>query len=159
MNYIILNDDEFFRDKINLKGFKEVDLFGEERADAVFCHFSKKLLAYVDNYTDNGRVTGDSVFPGSELLRDAGIFVVSKIDRDILYDEDTELIEKVFRFFDQESFYIEVRGYNRAETYNQIDQFIIAYRKNLGYIEDLLPNNIENDIFETILKSIEEKLL
>lgn len=156
MNYVILNDKNIFEGKINLKGFKEVGLFGEERADAVFCHISKKLLEYIDNTT----VTGDSVFPGSELLRNAGIFVVSKIDRDILYDENTELIEKMFGLFDQESFYIEIRGYNRTETYNQIDQFIVAYKKNLGYIENLLPDTINDEnILESILKNIEEKLL
>ena len=104
MNYVVLNYPEVFKDNINLRNFKEVGLFGEERADGVFGCITKDLLETIDILAD-GR---DPVFPGSELLRDATIFVLLKIDRDILLDEDTKFIETLFGFLDQESFFVEI---------------------------------------------------
>ena len=51
MNYIILNNKEFFKDKINIGKLKEVDLNGEERVDAIFGekpkHFLDKFVIFV----------------------------------------------------------------------------------------------------------------
>lgn len=156
MNYIILNDREIFENQIHIDGFKEVELNGNDRVDAVFCHITKEILENINKEPERR----DSILPQSWLLRDAGIFVLSKIDRNILYDEDTELIQTMFGLFDQESFYIEIRGFNRAESYNQIDQFIIAYKKSLGYIEDLFPEKIDStENIQELLKYIEKKIL
>lgn len=154
MNYVILNYPETFKD-ISLQNFKEVDLFGEERVDAVFGEITKHLLETIDILTDGG----DTVFPGSWLLRDAGIFVLLKIDRSILLDDNTELIKKTLGLLDQESFFVEIRGFNIEESYNQIEQFIIAYRKELGYIENFCPEGLYENNLEFILKEIEEKIL
>jgi len=155
MNYVILNDTELFENKIQLNGFKQVDLNGQDRIDAIFCHLTKQILEDI-NQEPTRR---DSVLQGYEFLRNPGIFALSKIDRDILYSEDTELIETMFGLFDQESFYIEVRGFNRPESYNQIDQYIFVYNKKLGFIEDIFPDNIEEDTLQTLLNSIEKKIL
>lgn len=155
MNYIILNDYELFQD-INLNNFKEVSLNGQERIDAVFCHITKKILENIDN--DPTR--RDQILPEAWLLGNPGIFVLSKIDRNILYDENTELIKTLFGLFDQEKFFVEIRGYNRPQSYNQIEQYIIAYNKNLGFVENLFPENIETEnILEILLQNIEKKLL
>ncbi len=154
MNYVILNYPEDFQD-IKLKNFKEVDLFGEERVDAVFCRVTKHLLETIDILTDGG----DTVFPGSWLLKDAGIFVLLKIDRDILLDDDTQFIEKTFGLLDQEGYFIELRGLNIEESYNQIEQYIIAYRKELGFVENFCPESTEKNSLDYILKEIEEKIL
>lgn len=155
MNYVILNYPKFFRDQINLKNFKEVDLFGEERVDAVFGCISKELLEHIDFDTEGG----DSIFPGSWLLRDAGIFVLLKIDRSILLDENQELIETLLGFLDSESFYITIRGFNLEESYNQIEQYIFGYRKNLGFVENLFQQQTVKNSLEYILEEIEKKIL
>jgi hypothetical protein len=156
MNYVILNDQEYFKDKIKLHGFKEVDVDGNERVDAVFCHITREILEDIYNNED----TGDRLLPQSWLLRDAGIFVLSKIDRDILYDENSELIEKMLGLYSKENFYIELRSYNRPESYNQLEQYIFAYQKSFGFIADILPEKIENpNIFQCLLQNIEKKLL
>jgi len=155
MNYVILNYPEIFEDNINLRNFKKVDLFGEERADAVFGCITKELLETTDILTDGG----DAIFPGSELLGNATIFVLLKIDRDILLNEDSKLIETTLGLLDQERFFVEIRGFNIKESYNQIEQFIIAYRKELGYVENFCPEGLYDNNIEFILKEIEEKIL
>lgn len=153
MNYVILNYPETFKD-ISLQNFKEVDLFGEERVDAVFGEITKHLLETIDILTDGG----DTVFPGSWLLRDAGIFVLLKIDRSILLDDDTKFIEKTLGLLNQESFYISIWGFNINKT--QIDQYIVAYRKELGFIENFCSDEKEHeDNLNYILKEIEKKIL
>ena len=156
MNYVILNNHKLFDDNINLKGFKEVDLHGEDRVDAVFCEITKRILEGIHKEPQSR----DKLLPESWLLKDAGIFILSKIQRGILYDENTELIEELFRFFDKESFYVKVWGFNRPENPNQLDQFIFAYRKDLGFVEDLFPEKIEsNNIIGELLENIENKIL
>lgn len=153
MNYVILNYPEDFKN-IELKNFKQVGLFGEERVDAVFCGITKDLLDTIDILEDGG----DTVFPGSWLLKDAGIFVLLKIDRNILLDDDTKFIEKTFGLLDQESFYISIWGFNINKT--QIDQYIVAYRKELGFIENFCSDEKEHENnLDYILKEIEEKIL
>lgn len=158
MNYVVLNDQEIF-DNVIIEKFNQVDLYGNERVDAVFCHITKQILEDINREPERR----DEILPEAWLLRDAGIFVLSKIDRNILYDENTELVETMLGLFDQEGCYIEIRGYNRPESYNQIDQFVIAYRKSLGFVDNLLPEKIENiekkDVISVILHNIKHKLL
>lgn len=156
MNYIILNNKEYFQGKINLKNFKEVDVNGSDRIDAVFCEITSEILERIDNNTTRR----DEFFEKQWILRDPGVsFILSKIDRDILLNENTELIETLFKLFDKESFYFEIWGFNIPESYNQIDQFVIIYNKNFGYIGDIYPKEIKKDVLEELLKNVEEKIL
>lgn len=157
MNYIILNNEEYFEDKIILDKFQKVDINGSERIDAVFAEITSKILEDSDN--DGGR--GDSVLPEQWLLADGGVsFVVCKVDRSILYNENNKLIEKLFRLFSKEYFYIELWNFNVEESYNQLECFLIAYNKQFGYQEILSDNDTEEkDILKVILKKIEKKIL
>lgn len=157
MNYIILNNEEYFEDKIVLDKFQKVDINGSERIDAVFAEITSKILEDSDN--DGGR--GDSVLPEQWLLADGGVsFVVCKVDRSILYNENNKLIEKLFRLFSKEYFYIELWNFNVEESYNQLECFLIAYNKQFGYQEILSDNDTEEkDILKVILKKIEKKIL
>lgn len=157
MNYIILNNQEYFKNKININGLKEVDIDGSDRIDAVFAEITTKILENADN---NDR-RGDSVLSEQWLLADGGVqFMVCKIDRSILYNEREELIEKMFGLFSKKYFYIELWNFNVEESYNQLDCFLIAYNKKFGYQEILdTEEKKENNIFESILKKIEQKIL
>lgn len=158
MNYVILNNADAFKD-INIRGFKEVDVNGTDRVDAVFAYIDKGILESID--TDAGR--GDSVLQESWLLRDGGcIFILCKIERNILYDENQALIEKLFGLFDKKLFYIELWGINEQESYNQLECYLLAYNKNLGYQEIFTQDNHqekETDILQTLIKKIEKNLL
>lgn len=157
MNYIILNNQEYFKNKINLKNFKEVSINGSERIDAIFAEITTEILENTDNIGRNG----NSVLPGQWLFADGGVqFMVCKIDRSILYNENEQLIEKLFGLFSKKYFYIELWNFNIEESYNQLECFLIAYNKNFGYQEILSDNDSEEkDIFKIILKKIEEKIL
>lgn len=156
MNYVILNNYEDFKDKITLNNFKEVSVNGSERVDAVFAEITTKILEDSDNIGDGG----DSILPEQWLLRDGGVsFILCKIDRSILYNENEQLIEKMFAFFSKEHFYIELWNFNVEESYNQLDCFLIAYNKKFGYQEIITDDNSKKDIIEIILKKIEEKIL
>lgn len=157
MNYIILNNKEYFQDKINLKSFKEVDINGSNRIDAVFCEITSEILERIDN----DETEGNRIFQEQWILRDPGVsLILSRINRDILLNENTELIETLFKLFDQESFYFEIWGFNIPESYNQIDQFVIAYNKSFGYISPIYPTEeIKKDVLEELLENIEEKIL
>lgn len=157
MNYVILNNEEYFEDKIVLDKFQKVDINGSERIDAVFAEVTSKILEDSDN--DDGR--GDSVLPEQWLLADGGVsFVVCKVNRSILYNENNKLIEKLFRLFSKEYFYIELWNFNVEESYNQLECFLIAYNKQFGYQEILSDNDTEEkDILKVILKKIEKKIL
>lgn len=157
MNYIILNNEKYFQDKIDLKKFKKVELNGSERIDAVFAEITTKILENINNITGDG----DSVLPGQWLLADGGVqFMVCKIDRSILYNENEQLIEELFGLFSKEYFYIELWNFNIEESYNQLECFLIAYNKNFGYQEILSDDNSEEkETLKIILKKIEEKIL
>lgn len=156
MNYIILNSKEYFQDKISLNNFKEVDTDGSERVDAVFAEITTKILENDDNIGGGG----DPVLPEQWILRDGGVlFILCKVDRSILYNENEELIEKMFELFSKKHFYIELWNFNVEESYNQLDCFLIAYNKKFGYQEILTDDNSEEETIKFILKKIEEKIL
>ena len=157
MNYIILNNQEYFKNQINLKNFKEVSINGSERIDAVFAEITTEILENIDNFRENG----NSILPGQWLLADGGVqFMVCKIDRSILYNENEQFIEKLFGLFSKKHFYIELWNFNIEESYNQLECFLITYNKNFGYQEILSDDNSkEENIFKIILKKIEEKIL
>ena len=163
MNYVILNERDKFENQIHIHGLKEVDVNGSERVDVVFANITREILEQFD--ADGGG--GDTVLPEQWLLSDGGVsFILCPISRDILYNENTELIEKMFRLFNKESFYIELRGYNRAQSYNQIEQYIFCYNKCFEYHRNaILPDVItkeeqeNNTIFEILLDCIKKEIL
>lgn len=157
MNYIILNNKEFFKDKINIKKLKEVSLDGEERVDAIFGEITTELL---ENRISESE-TRDSIFRNEWLLKDRGItFMVFKTDRSILYNENDELIEEMFGLFSKDDFFIELWSLNVENSYNQLDSYLIIYNKNLGW-QQIISNEVEEseNHFEMILKKIEKKIL
>ena len=157
MNYVILNNRKVFKNNITLNNLKEVDLHGTDRVDVVFAHLSTEILENIDQQPEGG----DPILPEQWLLRDGGVSIIlCKIDRDILYSENTKLIETMFRLFDQERFYIEIWGARQQESYNQLDQFIICYNKKFGYQEILQNDNIEKkNNLQGLLEAIQQHLL
>lgn len=157
MNYVILNNRELFENNITLNSLKEVDLHGTDRVDVVFAHLSTEILENIDQQSAGG----DSVLPEQWLLRDGGVSIIlCKIDRDILYSENTKLVETMFGLFDQERFYIEIWGARQQESYNQLDQFIICYNRQFGYQEILQNDSIEKENnLQALLESIQQHLL
>lgn len=157
MNYIILNNKEFFKDKINIKKLKEVSLDGEERVDAIFGEITTELL---ENRVSESE-TRNSIFRNEWLLKDRGItFMVFKTDRSILYNENDELIEEMFGLFSKNDFFIELWSLNIENSYNQLDSYLIIYNKNLGW-QQIISDEVEEseNHFEMILKKIEKKIL
>lgn len=165
MNFIILNNKKYFENKITLENFNEVDINGTERIDAVFAQITTEILESINNKSGGG----DQLLPEKWLLSDGGVqFILCKIDRSILYNENEQLIEKMFRLFSKEHFFIELWNFNVEESYNQLDCFLIAYNKKFGYQEILIEEYIkktnkeksaEKDTFKIILNKIKEKIL
>lgn len=152
MNYIILRKKEDFKDKIHINGFKEVQ-DAKDRVDAVFVNISKVIL---DDIYSNGR-RREGVFPEQWLLRDRGVqFILCRFNKFILHDKSQKSIERLIRLFDQEHFYITIWSRHNKETYNEIECYLFAYNKNFGYRELMLPEEINGDICEAILKYIEK---
>lgn len=158
MNYVILNNKDYFKNKINIKQLKEVDINEEERVDAVFGEITTKILENEDTKS-RGR---DPIFRNEWLLKDRGVsFMVFKVDRSILYNENEELIEKMFGLFSKDNFFTELWSLNIEDSYNQLDCFLILYNKNFGWQQIISSYNEDEkkDHFEMILKKIEEKIL
>lgn len=126
MNYIVLNNNEVFKD-INIKNFKEVDINGNERVDGIFGGFTKDIL---ENF--NQKSTGrDSIFPEQWLLRDRGVlFMVFEVPESILHNERTEIISEILELYNEEDFYIEIWSYCFK---NKWKYFLICLNKTLGF--------------------------
>ena len=156
MNYIILNNKDFFKDKINIGKLKEVDLNGEERVDAIFGEITTELLEDIISESESG----NPILRNKWLLKDRGIaFMVFKTDRSILYNENDELIEKMFGLFSKDDFFIELWSLNIEDSYNQLDSYLIIYNKNFGWQQIISSYEEKQDHFTMILKKIEEKIL
>ena len=158
MKYIIINDFDFFKNKINIKNFSEVKN-EKDRCDAVFGTNKKKILD--EFYKDPGR--RDSILPNSWLLRDGGtIFILCKIETNILHDKDESFVEKLLELYDKKSFYIEIRSYNSPQINNKLESYLFAYNKKLEYQENTLPDKItdikDKSIVELLCEKIEEIL-
>lgn len=156
MNYIILNNQEYFKKEIKFDKIKEVEN-DDARCDAVIAEITTKILEQL--YSDErGR---DRILQDEWLLRDRGVsFILCKIDTSILHNEDSELIEKLLRLYDKENFYIEIRSYHDKQSYNQIESYIFCYNKNFGYQGNILPDVIEEkNILQILCKKIEKKIL
>ncbi len=170
MNYIILNGHDFFNDQICIDGFNEVDVNGEDRVDAVFGEFSVGLLE--DSF--KGRDGGVKVFREQWLLCDRGVsFVCFKIPQDLLYHENSGLIEELFGFFSKKDFHLEVWSANRKafriDDKDTWDYYLIGVNKFLelplamddiiGLTKDDKPDKEYNGSFDFLLNKIKEKIL
>lgn len=158
MKYIILNNKDFFEDKINLKQFEEVT-DEKDRCDAIFGEIDEEILEQL--YSDEAG--GDRILQNKWLLRDGGVsFILLKINKGILHDNSGKLIKKLIGLHNKESHYIEIWSDHDPKTYKEIECYLFAYNKQFGYINNILPKKIENNdlsIFENLLKEIHENLL
>lgn len=157
MYYVILNDEEYFKNKIDINRFNEVSINGNRRVDGVFTVVTKEILESRDN--DIGR--GEEVFENSWLCRDRGVqFVVVKIPQDILYTEHQEYIEKCFGLFDTESFYVELWSI-KLQDQEKYEYFIIGFNKSFEHkiiFDEEFIEKQENEVVKYICEKIEEKL-
>lgn len=133
MNYLVLNDQEYFKDKIHFNRLKEVSLNGRARCDGVFGTISTEVLEEISR--DDG--ARDKIFEKGGLCGSRGLeFIVFKIPKDILYTESTELISNCFGLIDASRFCTQLWSYCYKNTW---EYFLIGFNKNQGF----------NYIFET----------
>lgn len=156
MNYIVLNNKDFFKNRIKVGSLKEVSVNEEERVDAIFGKITKELLEGEHSESRGG----NQFFRNKWLLKDRGVsFMVFEVNRGILYDENDQLIEEMFGLFSKNDFYIELWTLNVENSYNQLDCFLIIYNKRFGFQQIISAYNKQKDHFEMILEKIEEKIL
>ena len=133
MNYVILNDREYFEDKICFKRLKEVSLNGRARCDGVFGTISTEILEEISRDSD----ARDRIFEKGGLYGDWGLeFIVFKIPKDILHTASRELITSSFGLVDEDRYCTQLWSYCYKNTW---EYFIIGLNKNQGF----------NYIFET----------
>lgn len=155
MNYIVLNNNDFFKD-INIKGFKEVEN-ENDRVDAVFGEITIPILEELYNFPERR----DEILPGSWLLGDGGVqFILCKFDKGILHEETGKAIKKLLELYNKENFYIEIRSYHDGESYNQIECYVFAYNKSFEFLQATMPDKIEKDqdVLKTLCENIEKNL-
>lgn len=157
MNYIILNNIDFYQDKIKLENFKEVSIHGNKRVDGVFGTITTELLE--TGYQESG--TGNRFFEEEWICRDKGVrFVVIRIPQNILYSEHSEYIEECFKLFNKESFYIELWS-TKFQDEEKYEYFIIGFNKDFGFkiiFEKEFYEIDKNNIVEFLSEKIEKKL-
>lgn len=155
MNYVILNDEDYFTNKINLQNFKEVSRHGRDRCDGVFGTITRELLE--ECYRDEGR--RDKFFEEAGLYGNWGLeFIVFKIPQDLLYFDNTELIPLCFRFINANDFFTQIWSFSYKNTW---EYFLIGIKKShgLNYIFDTKIDSYDNAYgLEKICKKIEESL-
>lgn len=155
MNYIILNDEDYFRDKITLQHFKEVYKNGRERCDGVFGTITSELL---DECRRDDRAR-DKFFEEAGLYGNWGLeFIVFKIPQDLLYLDDTKLIPLCFGFINEDDFFTQIWSFSYKNTWKY---FLIGIKKShgLNYIFDTeIDSNDESYGVKKICKKIEESL-
>ena len=156
MNYIVLNDNEFFQN-IELSNFKEVQIDDRNRVDGIFGTITNEVLESSDE-ENGGR---NNLLREEWLCRDSGIiFVVLRIPQDILYSNNGEFIEKCFGFFNPKSFYLEL-GCIKLEDQEKYEYFIIAYKKSLGFqliFKEAFIEKKEEEIVPFLCETIEKIL-
>lgn len=156
MNYLILNNKEYFQDKISLKMFKEVSLNGRERIDGLFGEITRELLESTSR--DDG--ARDKFFEEGGVCRNRGFeFIIFKIPEDLFYYDETELIEECFGFIDENVFSSQIWSFKPKNQKWQY--FLIGIKKSHGhnYIFDTcIDSNDESYGIKKICKKIEEVL-
>ena len=157
MHYVILNNQEYFKDKININNFNEVSIRGNSRVDGVFAEITSELLEH--GYTES--TDGNRFFGEEWLCGDRGVqFVVIKIPQDILYSEHQEYIDECFKLFNKESFFVELWSI-KHENKEKYEYFIIGYNKNFGHQilgNDEFVEKKEQEVIPYICKKIEKNL-
>lgn len=159
MNYIVLNDEDFYND-INLYRFKEVLKNGNRRVDGIFGTVTKELLE--QSLSDDG---GGDIFPKEQwLCGDRGLlFMVLRVPQDILYDQTGKSLEKCFGLFNPESFWLELGSFRIKGKENTYEYFFIAYNKNQLKFELIFDDEIicieKEAIVNYICEKIEQKIL
>ena len=129
MNYIVLNDNDFF-ENINLENFKEVSVDGRERVDGVFGSITDEILE--ESSENDGR--GDNFFGGDWFHRDSGIiFMVLRTTQNILYDGTGESLERCLGLFNPEDVYVEMGAIKLEDKENTYEYILVAYKKSLGF--------------------------
>lgn len=133
MNFIILNNEEYFRERINLPHFKEVSVNGRDRCDGVFGNITIELLEECSR--DDG--IRNQFFEKAGLYGDWGLeFIVFKIPQDILYHEKPELISECLKFINADNFCTQIWSYRHQNTW---EYFLIGISKTCGieYLYDV----------------------
>ena len=158
MNYIVLNDNEFFND-IQLSKFKEVQIDDRHRVDGVFGSITREILEQSDR-DDDGR---DNFFREQWLCGNSGtIFMVLRIPQDILYDGTGESLERCLGFFNPQDVYVEVGAIKLEDKKNTYEYFLIAYNKKLGFklfFDEKFLEKSEYELIPFICEKIEKKIL
>ena len=158
MNYIVLNDNDFFKD-IHLSNFKEVSIDDRNRIDALFGSITEELLESA-NGDDGGR---SSFFREQWLCRNSGvIFMVFRIPQNILYDKTGKSIERCLGIFNPKDVYVEMGAIKLKNKENTYEYFLIGYNKKLGFkllLDEKFPEKSYNELLPYICKKIEEKIL
>ena len=138
MNYIILNDREYFEEKIHLKNFKEVSLNGRERCDGVFGTVTQQVL---EQNSGDERFR-DKFFKKGGLLGNRGLeFIVFKIPQNLLHLGNTELISNCLGLIDENDFFTQVWSYCHKNTW---EYFLIGIKKSHG-VHYLYETKIDSD--------------
>ena len=158
MNYIVLNDNEFFQN-IELSNFKEVQIDDRNRVDGIFGTITNEVLESSDE-ENGGR---NNLLREEWLCRDSGIiFVVLRIPQNILYDDTGESIEKCLGIFNPKDVYVEMGAIKLEDKENTYEYFLIAYNKKLGFrvlLDEKFLEKSQYELLPFICKKIEEKIL
>lgn len=158
MNYIVLNDNDFF-ENINLENFKEVSVDGRERVDGVFGSITDEILEESSKYDGEG----DFLFGTDWFYGNSGtIFMVLRTTQNILYDGTGESLERCLRLFDPEDVYVEMGAIKLEDKENTYEYFLIAYNKKLGFrvlLDEKFLEKSQYELLPFICKKIEEKIL
>lgn len=158
MNYVVLNDNEFFNN-IQLSNFKEVQINDRNRTDIIFGTITPEILESA--YNDDGN--GNRVLREEWVSRNCGIIaMVMRCPKNLLYDEDGELLSSSFGLFSKKNLFIEVWGIRIQGTENTYEYFIIGYNKKLEFkmlTKEGFLEKKQEEIIPFICKTIEEKIL
>ena len=158
MNYLILNDNEYFNN-IELSNFKEVRLDDRNRVDGIFGSITKEILEFSDKHDTRG----DSLFREEWLCRDSGVlFVVLRVPQDILYDGTGKSIERCLGVFNPKTFYVEMGAIKLEDKKNTYEYFFIGYNKNLGFrllFDEKFLEKSQYELLPFICEKIEKKIL
>lgn len=156
MNYVVLNDNDFYKD-ISLKNFKEVSINDRNRIDAIFGTITEELLE--NGYNLDGE--GDNIFREQWLCRDSGvIFMVFRFPQNILYDGTGQSLERCLGLYNPESFYAEIWSI-KLEDKEKYEYFLVVYNKNLGFkllCEEKFVEKEENEVLNFVLEKIKKIL-
>lgn len=157
MNYVVLNDNDFYRN-INLNNFKEVSVDGRERIDGIFRSITEEILE--ESSENDGR--RDNFLGRNWFYPNSGIiFVVLRIPQNILYNRGGEFLERCFGFFDKKGLYVEMGSIRIKNKKNTFEYFLIGFNKNLPFkiiFDEEFPEKEKKEIIPYVCEKIEKVL-